>query len=113
MRGKVITMQIPINESDWKLFRQKLPDWQEAYIDRLNREYVSLLAGAGTASDKFWELEKRINSDKHRTGVDARMSRSNMYHRCSPPLKNAEQFLYRDNEKRQIQPRQNHQTVDH
>ena len=72
-------MQIPINESDWKLFRQKLPDWQEAYIDSLNREYVSLLVGTGTASDKFWELEKRISSDKHRTGVSVRMSRSDMY----------------------------------
>lgn len=72
-------MQISINESDWKLFRQKLPDWQEAYIDKLNREYASLLTGTGTASDKFWELEKRISSDKSRIGVDARMSRSNMY----------------------------------
>ena len=72
-------MQISINESDWKLFRQKLPDWQEAYIDKLNREYASLLTGTGTASDKFWELEKRISSDKRRIGVDARMSRSNMY----------------------------------
>ena len=72
-------MQISINESDWKLFRQKLPDWQEAYIDKLNREYASLLTGTGTASDKFWELEKRISSDKHRMGIDARMSRSNMY----------------------------------
>ena len=61
-----MTMQISINESDWKLFRQKLPVWQEAYIDSLNREYASLLAGTGTASDKFWKLEKRINSDKHR-----------------------------------------------
>ncbi len=72
-------MQISINESDWKLFRQKLPDWQEAYIDKLNREYASLLTGTGTASDKFWELEKRISSDKHRMGIAARMSRSNMY----------------------------------
>lgn len=72
-------MQIPINESDWKLFKERLPDWQEAYMDNLNREYASLLAGAGTASEKFWELEKRISSDKHRIGVCARMSRSNMY----------------------------------
>ena len=71
-------MQIP-NETDWKLFRRKLPDWQEAYIDSLNREYASVLAGTGTSSDKFWELEKRISSDKHRIGVSARMSRSNMY----------------------------------
>ena len=49
-------------------------------MDRLNREYAALLAGSGAASDKFWELEKRINEDKHHVGVVARMSRSNMYH---------------------------------
>ena len=73
-------MQTQINESDWKLFRKNLPDWQEAYMERLNREYAALLAGSNKASDKFWELEKRINSDKEHVGVVARMSRSNMYH---------------------------------
>lgn len=24
-------------ESDWKLFRKKLPKWQENYMDRLNK----------------------------------------------------------------------------
>ena len=69
-----------INESDWKMFRKKLPDWQEAYMDRLNREYAAILAGSGSAADKFSELEKRINSDKKSVGVSARMSRSNMYY---------------------------------
>ena len=73
-------MKTQINESDWKLFRKKLPDWQEAYMERLNREYAALLAGSNKASDKFWELEKRINSDKEHVGVVARMSRSNMFH---------------------------------
>ena len=49
-------------------------------MERLNREYAALLAGSNKASDKFWELEKRINSDKEHVGVVARMSRSNMYH---------------------------------
>ena len=73
-------MQPQINESDWKLFRSKLSGWQEAYMERLNREYAALLAGSGNAADKFWTLEKRINSDKQSVGVVARMSRSNMYH---------------------------------
>lgn len=72
-------MQTQGNESDWKLLREKLPEWQEAYMDRLNREYAALLAGSGKASDKFWELEKRINADKQHIGVAARTSRSNMY----------------------------------
>ena len=68
-----------VNEKDWKLFRQKLPGWQEAYMDRLNREYVVLLTGEGKASDKFWELEKRIRNDKRSVGVVAEMRRSMMY----------------------------------
>lgn len=68
-----------VNEKDWKLFRQKLPGWQETYMDRLNREYVALLTGPGEASDKFWILEKRIRSDKRSVGVVADMRRSMMY----------------------------------
>ena len=30
-------------EKDWKLFRKKIVVWQEAYMDRLNKEYVELL----------------------------------------------------------------------
>lgn len=73
-------MQMTVNEADWKLFRKKLPDWQEAFMERLNREYAALLAGSSVASDKFWELERRIREDGKRVGVSARMSRSNMYH---------------------------------
>jgi hypothetical protein len=58
-----------VNESDWKLFRKKLPGWQEAYMEKLTQEYAAILAGPGLASEKFWKLEKRINSDKRCTGV--------------------------------------------
>ena len=66
-------------EQDWKLFRKKLPLWQEAYMDKLNQEYIRLLSGEGLASDKFWELEKRIREDKRSVGVVADMRRSQMY----------------------------------
>lgn len=68
-----------VNEQDWKLFRKKLPLWQEAYLDRLNQEYIQLLSGAGSASEKFWELEKRIRRDQKSVGVVADMRRSQMY----------------------------------
>ena len=35
---------------------------------------------AGKASDKFWELEKRLRKDKKRVGVVADVSRSEMYY---------------------------------
>ena len=40
-----------VNEKDWKLFRQKLSGWQEAYMDKLNGEYVTMLGGPGSACD--------------------------------------------------------------
>ena len=58
-----------LNEKDWKLFRQKLPEWQEAYMEKLIEEYKGILNNNNIASDKFWELDKRIKSDKKSTGV--------------------------------------------
>lgn len=70
-----------INERDWKLFRKKLPGWQEDFMNRLNKEYIEILSQEGkNPSDIFWELENRIKRDKKLMGVMARdMSRSNMY----------------------------------
>ncbi len=68
-----------VKEQDWKLFRKKLPLWQESYMDKLNQEYIRLLSGEGLASDKFWELEKRIHTDKRSVGVVVDMRRSQMY----------------------------------
>ena len=60
-------------KKDWSLFREKLSDWQEAYMDKLNKEYIELLNGEGTPSEKFWTLEERIRNDKKDTGVQLRM----------------------------------------
>lgn len=65
-------------EKDWKLFRSKIADWQEAYMDRLNKEYIELLSEDANPSDKFWSLEERIKKDKKKIGVRAEMSRSNL-----------------------------------
>ena len=47
-----------ITKADWKLYREKLPQWQEAYMERLNQEYIELLTGDGKGSEKWWKLEK-------------------------------------------------------
>lgn len=69
-----------LSERDWKLFRSKIANWQESYMDRLNKEYIELLSGEGNPSDKFWSLEKRIRQDKRDCGVQCEMSRSNQLH---------------------------------
>lgn len=43
-----------ITKRDWKMFREKLPGWQEVYTGRLVREYQELLRGPEYTSDKFW-----------------------------------------------------------
>ena len=62
---------------DWTLFRSKIGDWQEAYMGRLCGEYIELLSGDGDPSEKFWQLEKRIRSDKRNPGVQLEMTRTN------------------------------------
>ncbi len=57
------------SKPDWALFRKKIALWQEAYMERLNQEYMDILSGQGNPSDKFWVLEKRINHDKKCHGV--------------------------------------------
>ncbi|MCR4660927.1 MAG: multidrug transporter [Clostridia bacterium] len=63
---------------DWNLFREKLPNWQEEFIKKLNNEYIHILNDAKHASEIFWELEKRINTDKSKAGVRCEMRKSIM-----------------------------------
>ena len=68
-----------VNEKDWKLFRSRLPGWQECYMEKLIDEYKIMLDGGEQASDKFWALEKRIKQDKRNPGVLlCDVSRSNL-----------------------------------
>lgn len=67
-----------ISKQDWKLFREKLPDWQEAYMERLNQEYMEILSGENNPSDKFWTLYERICQDKRSRGVMLQLRKSDM-----------------------------------
>lgn len=70
-------LRMEISKSDWKLYREKIADWQENYMARLNKEYIALLSEDDKiASDKFWELEKRIKNDRRHPGVIIEVSKS-------------------------------------
>lgn len=59
-----------ISKKDWKLFQERISDWQEKYMAGLIKEYVDFLNDdTKPASEKFWELEKRIKEDKRHPGV--------------------------------------------
>ena len=67
-------------KKDWKIFRERIAGWQEAYMDRLNKEYIELLSGDGAPSDKFWKLEKRIREDRKSPGVIVEIGREELEH---------------------------------
>ena len=66
------------SKNDWKLFREKLPQWQESYMERLIKEYINMLSSDEVASEKFWTLEKRIKEDKRHPGVILELRKSTM-----------------------------------
>lgn len=70
---------VEISKSDWKLFRSKIAGWQEAYMDKLNHEYIELLSGDAPASKKFWGLEERIKQDKKSPGVLINLRKCSAY----------------------------------
>ena len=67
------------NEKDWKLFRSRLPGWQERHMETIVEEYKTLLSSDEAASDKFWALHDRIKKDQRDPGVLLRdVSRSRL-----------------------------------
>ena len=58
-----------VAESDWRLFKELLPKWQESYMEKLIGQYVEMLNGDSEASSRFLALEERINRDKLSSGV--------------------------------------------
>ena len=66
-----------ISKRDWKLFRERLSGWQENYMEGLVKEYANFLNDdKKPASEKFWELEKRIKEDKRHPGVVMELKKS-------------------------------------
>ena len=65
-----------VSKSDWKLFREKIGQWQEDYMERLNNKYIKLLSGDEPASVKFWKLDERIRKDKRKPGVQLELHKS-------------------------------------
>ena len=65
-----------ISKADWKLFRERLPEWQESYMERLILDYIEQLNSKMPASEKFWAMEERIRQDKRKPGVLLELKKS-------------------------------------
>lgn len=78
--GRLKGVFMEVSKSDWKLFRNKIGEWQESYMARLNQEYIEILQRADNdPSHNFWDLEERIYHDKKKTGVCLELRKSNVY----------------------------------
>lgn len=72
--------RIEINESDWKVYRSRIGDWQEAFMEKLLNEYMTIINDEKLPSERYWELHDKIKEDSTKTGVIARNARSSMIH---------------------------------
>ena len=71
------------SKKDWKLYREKVPGWQENYMERLIEDYVSYLSSTEPASTKFWTMEKRMKQDKKTPGVCIEIRNRNLANKKS------------------------------
>ena len=67
------------SKRDWKLYREKIGEWQEHYMEQLVKEYADYLCSDLPASTKFWEIEKRIKRDRKTPGVCIELRKSDMF----------------------------------
>ena len=67
-----------ISKSDWKLFRERLPGWQERFMNRFLLDYAQMISSDGAASDRFWALDERLKQDKKSPGVLMSPSKSEL-----------------------------------
>ena len=67
------------SKRDWKLYREKIGDWQEHYMEKLVKEYADYLCSDLPASTKFREMEKRIRRDRKTPGVCIELRKSDMF----------------------------------
>ena len=45
-----------ISKRDWKLFREKLPSWQENYMQKLVKEYAEYLNDDTKKPSEIWSI---------------------------------------------------------
>lgn len=50
-------------ESDWKIFRKRVPEWRERYLEEQNHRIAAMLVdGKKTPTERFWDTEKAMKA---------------------------------------------------
>jgi hypothetical protein len=61
---KHVEEEMKPQESDWKTFRKRVPEWRERYLEERNREIIGILSEEGkTPTERFWDAEERIKKE--------------------------------------------------
>lgn len=51
-------------ESDWKIFRKRVPEWRERYLNGKNKEIVAVLTDKErTPTKQFWDAKEKMETE--------------------------------------------------
>jgi hypothetical protein len=51
-------------ESDWKIFRNRVPEWRERYLLKKNEEIIAVLTDERkTPTERFWDAKKKMGEE--------------------------------------------------
>ena len=51
-------------ESDWKIFRKRVPEWRERYLLYKNEEIIGILTDPSkTPTERFWDAKRKIEEE--------------------------------------------------
>ena len=66
-------------DADYKLFRKRLPGWQENYMARLLEQYKAIIGEDALASEPFHKLEQEVKKHRRDVGVCCEVRNSRMF----------------------------------
>jgi hypothetical protein len=51
-------------ESDWKMFRKRVPEWRERYLLKKNEEIIGILKNESkTPTERFWDAKEKMKEE--------------------------------------------------
>ena len=68
-----------VKEKDWKVYKELMPIWQDRYIKKVNREYITILINDKPAIENYWDLRRKIKEDKGHLLIQFDLRRSTMF----------------------------------
>ena len=57
-------MESKPKESDWKVFRRRVPEWRERYLSLKNQEIIAILTEKDkTPTEQFWDAKEKMKEE--------------------------------------------------